>query len=680
MADSCIIFSDPTSTTKIQIATRDGSQSTHSDWAGTMKFTQLKVTQSQDRNATASFVIHHANTSDNIDYWMKPGIGVFVVHLGMLRFSGVITKADGMYLTYGLQQQYTVSCESDANYLMNYSPLNPGTVYKNTAANTVIKKIISPYTMWYDVTDPNSTISGSVNINYTVSNKTMMTQIKEICATTGYKFFCRTKSTYGTATIPGGGTAVTITGTTPDDFRTYTTNLAWGTHNKYILVLVARDGYFRHDGAAAVTATDNGTHIVTDTSTNAINQGQFNTGSTVLLIQQPIIYFQKDFAPVDTLTLSLNPASNFYNTVAFGFNPGTDKNDIITKVTVNGTDNTGLPVSSCMAAAYQMNASNVFIGRDSADNHLILDYCTSADSVDAGSSQALAVWGDLGYTWAAGDTVLVSGYVPIEDGTWAWHITEFTVNAGFVMPTAGLYPTKNGRPIVYLTRSAGMWNYTYPKGSFVSLTAAGTGISRAYVNALPTSPGINNFYFIGREYIKYVSTGTDRNGLWLGYDNGQAPWTSPSRSYTVTPITIPHKKLCPVLDGAYFDVDDSYSTSPMHTYGLNNKTINSNVTTDIGTLEIFAYNAVRYLCKFANEKGSVSCYISSLASAYVPAVPGDTFTVTMYDGSTKPASGSYAIMSVDLDFDQGTAVVQFGQYNIDLMKTLSLMGLDINIL
>ena len=677
MADTCIIFSDPTSTTKIQIATRDGSQSTHSDWAGTMMFAQLKVTQSQDRNATASFVIHNYNTNDNIDSWMVPGIGVFVVHLGMLRFSGVITKVDGMYLTAGLQQRFTVSCESDSNYLMNYSPLSIGAAYSNTTTSTVIKNIIAPYTQWYDTTDPNNNISGAVNINYTISNKPMLTQIKEICTTTGYKYFCRTKSTYGTATIPGGGTAVTITGTTPDDFTTLSTGLAYGTHNKYILVLVARDGYFWHDSAAAVTATDNGTHIVTDTTTNAINHGRFNTGSTVLLIQQPIIYFQRDFNQMlsNHLHLGVNPTTNYYTTLAYGFNPLSEKNDVITKVTVTGVDNTGLPVSGAMAAAYPLNTTNnLFTGADGTARYLTFDELTSADSVDNTSKQNLAVWNDMGYTFAANQTYVICGYCQNTNKTFTWRTQYFTVNAGF----PGATSTIDGRSVMYLPLSSGSWTYTFPKGSVV-MRATDSMHGRVYVNASPSVS--NDWGFLGRECVYYYGgTGSDSNGTYTEIfpANRGAQWSN--GVYIVNTIAISHKTGCPILEKSYYDVDNVYSTSPMKKYGLINKNIQSNRTTDAGTLELLAYNSVRYLCT-PREKGSVSTYISSLALSNVPASPGDTFDVTMYDGSTvKPSSGYYAIISIDMDFDQGTALVQFGQYNMELMRTLSLMGLDISIL
>ena len=118
-ADECIVFSDPRSTTKVQIATRNGCQGTYGQWAGTMKYTNLKVFHGQNRNSTSTFQIFGYNATDQIDTWMVPGIAVFVVRLGHLRFSGVISKVDGEYVAYDGSQIYRVMCESDANWLAN---------------------------------------------------------------------------------------------------------------------------------------------------------------------------------------------------------------------------------------------------------------------------------------------------------------------------------------------------------------------------------------------------------------------------------------------------------------------------------------------------------------------------------------------------------------------------------
>ena len=137
MANTCIVFSDPSSASNIAMATRDSSQGSHGEWTGVMRFSSLEVYTGQDRNSTATFTITGANPTDTP--FLVCGMAVFVVDLGALWFSGVITNVDAEYVGYGgssFQQRYNISCDSDATYLANYTPLSVGSAYKNTSVHT----------------------------------------------------------------------------------------------------------------------------------------------------------------------------------------------------------------------------------------------------------------------------------------------------------------------------------------------------------------------------------------------------------------------------------------------------------------------------------------------------------------------------------------------------------------
>lgn len=682
MGYTCIVFSDPRSTTAIQIATRTGEQSGYSAWTGNMRFAKLKVFAAQNRNSTCTFDIVDYNSNDSITNWMQPGIGVFVVHLGILRFSGVISKVDGNIVgvaTAAKKMTYTLTCESDANYLQNYvTPTKNFTKHVNDTIMNIVKDVVDPYTNWYDrLATPSSYLDNTLITSYTVNAKPMLTQIQEICQTSSYKYRVRTKSTLCTS-VTVSGTTVTSGSTSPDAWINATSNLGWGSHNKYIVLLIKSTTAYYHSCAAAVTATASGNFTMT--STNAINYSQIVTGCDVLLIQHPIIEVQRVFSRATSKVYYVSPSSSIYETLCWDFNPYDDKNDVITNVVCNFVDEFGRDMSLSMPAAFMYDAStqHFLLTTGGLRSYLTTAY-DSPNTVavsDISGTNKVQTYQDMGYpAWGVGD------YCSIVKFSTPTTKENFLCATG--TPTdAG--DTVNGHKTYYLIKSSSLANTTYQPGDLITYGTNTSTRSVLYVlNGSSVTAG--RYYWLGCELV-YVWS---QSGS-LVVDRAMS--MTSAKGYTIQTKPIVHRVGCPFFpagDGSttrYLGIDDYYDgsgtyDSPMKAYGLNTKTITVNKATDAGTIEILMYNVVRSLCR-PKEKGEMTCLIDSMTAvspAGRPLIPGDQFQVNFFGTVHPGASTYYEMMSQDYDFDNGSCTIKFDEFDINLFTTLSQLGLNITI-
>lgn len=694
MSETCIVFSDPRSTTKVQLATRDGQQGTYAgQWGGVMKFQKLKVFQGQNRSPTATFEIFGYNSTDSINNWMLPGIAVFVVDLGKLRFSGVITKVDGDYV--GVTSQvFKVTCESDLNWLANRTTCTKnGVDHKQQTPKTILMDILDPDINWYGRNGSQASLwmDDAARVDYKISDKPVLTQIQELANTTGMKFRSRTLSTRGTIGAAfSNGVPVTLTKTGGNNWITMTAStVGRGTHNKWIAVLISSSTEpWYHTCACAVTAATSNTDstsTITPVSTNALTFGGFASGRTILLIQHPILEFQQSFMRDVGKVFYVNPTSNTYTTVALEYSPLQEKNDIVTKVIVSGNDSDNKPVSVAIAAAFPYDATigsptyRKFLTQYQAvERYVHVGYDTQClINTSSYSGMKIQVYNDTGIPWDAAFT----GHITQSSG--GLYQEMFTVDS--VVDTG---ENINGRPTIWLTLT-GALTYSYLPGDVVCIGDSGYAVM--YVNTT-TYFNANWYYWIGRELVKCM--GINYAGTPGAINVMRAiPFIS-SQGYTTRTFAGPHKKYCFISEGMppdgtelcekAFERDDYFTgtnPSPISTYGVNTKPIYLNKATDTGTMELVAYNVLRNMC-MPKSKGSFKTFIQALNSAYSTydeMIPGDWFKVDFF-GTVHPSSTtSYEIMSMDMDFDSRIVDVQFDEYDITLMMSLAQMGLNISI-
>lgn len=687
MANECIVFSDPRSTTLIQIATLTGEQSLQSEWTGALRYSNLRVNSAQDRNSTASFKIISYNTVDSVGTWLVPGIGIFVVRSNLLYFSGVVSKVEGNYVGTSGKQVYGISCESDANYLMNYnSEVKAGTIHKAQTPYTIITDIVNPYTLWMAQGGPG--VDNSTKVDYTISRKPMLVQIQDLAQITGNKYRIRTLVIV--STITRSSTTITFAETNPEGLYANPNGMSWGSHNKYILVGVGS----LHNCAASVTAVNPGASQVTITVTNAINPALIATGQLCLLIQHPAIDFQPTLSRAmytdnsfsATKKYYVNPTSDTFKTLAWEYNPTEEKNDVITKVTGIAQDVSNKPISVSMSSAFKWDVSDRKFFLQEASNKPFVDISYESnvlwsDLVLTGGvyKGKVQVFSDLGISWSAGNYCYLcqatgSGYQERA-------VIDSVANTGEMI---------NGRPTRYLIFSSTGLTYYYGEGDLLGWAESGYSYSKIH---LSSSSGItaNAYYWVGSELVKVMSVSSPNIYCMRGMSFVSV------KGYTVVTRVAAHKVGCPVTNGMpaaaestkCFDIDDYYNgggtyDSPMKAYGLNSRQLSLNKAVDVGTLELVVYNVLRNKCVPKN-KGSFNCFINSLtgwlrSSNYAERLlPGDEFQIDFY-GTVNPSGSTYfQIMGMDMDFDSNTAVVQFDEFDLTLLQYLQQNGLSINI-
>lgn len=697
MSNTCIVFSNPAvkasnpAGNAISIATREGSQSTHGEWGGTMRFADLKVTASQSRNPTCTFTIFGYNSSDLIETFMQPAIAVFVVDLGILRYSGVISRVDGVYVGHDGKQSFKITCESDANYLANRSPIaNAGVIYKgvdsygaDTNAYVVISALLNENTMWYNynATDRVDFFDSTISIQYTVSDKSILTQVQEIANAYPLKYRTRgqaTRATVGTIS----GTTYPLTRTGGDTYwRTRTSSeVGRGTHNKWILLLVSASGVYYHDSALVVTSSvtnDGGASTVTITTTGAINPSMFANGVDVLLIQHPVLEVQPTFQRSTGKVLYVTPSSNYYSTMCYNYSPLADKNDVITKVIASGSDVSGKRYSMSMAAAWPYNpATPAFYLQGQTFTPVVSQSydCVNLTATTGTSGDKLRIYNDIN-PFTVGSIV----HIVHTDPTGSYEDT-------FQIPTGGITNGGyyNGRKTVYIAKGSAL-TYYFNVGDIVSLGySVASGQSRIFTNEA-TYMTDGNIYWVGREAVVLMShTGSEmrvhRGARFLS----NSGYYSPYAAYC-------HQVGCPILDAMpaggqrCYDADDFYDgggtyDSPIKTYGINTKTINATVS-DPSVIELAMYDILKYKAR-PTLKGDLVTLISALAfpaETTTPLLPGDLFQVNFF-GAVQPSDSTYyEIISMDMDFDDYTCKLTFGEYELNLMQTLAKIGLNINI-
>jgi len=637
-----------------------------------MKFSSLNVFQGQNRNSTATFEIFGYNTADGIDTWMVPGIAVFVVNEGLLRFSGVISTVDGSYVGNDQKQIFKVSCESDANWLINRTPLTyNGTKCVQYTANAILYRILDPYQNFFNGgLDTDSTQL----MDYTISDKPMLTQIQEVATTNGMKYRARTKASTGTISWAGDGGSSFIYSLKGDPIteNLNPSTIGWGSHNKWILVKVSGSGVFSHNVACALTSSYYPAWVVA-TSTNAINFYNFASGDVVIVIQHPVIGIKPNFQRATGKRFYANPTSSIYSTVCNQFSPLSDKNDIITKVTADGQDTDGKRISTSMAASFAYNPTiKEFLLQTTLTTVPKLTVCYDSTIADI-SGQHIYVYSDTGITWIVGTRV---------------HVLHVADSSQFVFITAqaDVGPAMNGRPTTVLGIAS--------PPSFVGLSIGDivtTGGSTGGARFFPDSVGalqVGGYYWLGGEmiHVTYISSGT--SPVYFDATRGY-------RFYSVKGYYSPlfaccHTKGCPILDARplagfqnCYDADDYYVgtyPSPVSTIGINAKKITVNKVVSEGTLEVICYNVLKNRC-IALEKGDLKTLISCLTypgDPYNVLLPGDQFQVD-YFGTLHPTFNFYEIVSMDMNFDQNSCKLTFGEYELGLMQSLSQMGLSINI-
>ena len=683
----CIVFSDPRSTTKVQIATRNGEQT--STWLGNMKFTKLKIFNGLNRSPTSTFDITHYNTSDSIDQWLVPGIAVFVVRSDHLRFSGVISKVDGDYVGVDQQQIFHIMCESDFNWLLNRSScVLSGTSYKSQTAKTILKDILNPDINWYNRTDAGAIalMDNTQLMDYKISDSPVLTQVQELATLSSMKYRGRTQSTNANISTWTSGSASNLTKVRDDDWITTTsTQIGKGTHNKWVCLYTGTI-----PAVCAVTASVANVSV-TPTSTNAINFSQFSSGKNITLIQHPVL----EFKPILETRSSgkifyLNPTAasgQLTQSVCWDYNPLAEKNDVITEIIASANDCINRPISMTYAAAFPFDYTNrkVLMQNGLGERYHSSQAYDSYNLINTAdfAKRKVQVFSDTGITWYDGMT----GYITQANG--AGYQEPFTVNTAGVTYSGELI---GDRPTVWLTTTAPL-TYDYTEGDIVSLSLG--AYHYLYVNNTANFTA-GAYYWVGRELMRCMSIASAGAPGTLNMFRSVSFVSSGDGSYLTRTYAAPHKQYCPITEGMpnaaesqkAFERDDYYGKgltdtaydAPIKKYGINARHLVVKKVKDAGQLELVCYNILRNSC-LPRLKGNFSCFIDSLISTVSPYPcmrPGDTFTIN-YFGTVQPATGSFVIQSIDYDFDSGTCVVQFNEYDITVMMTIATMGLEINL-
>jgi hypothetical protein len=462
-----------------------------------------------------------------------------------------------------------------------------------------------------------------------------------------------------------------------DAFATRTSSeVGQGTHNKWILVLVAASGVYRHDAAMAVTASTADTNVTT-TTTNAINSALILKDTTVLLIQHPILEMQPTFQYSSSKVYYVNPTSSHYSTLCYNYSPLTDKNDVITKVVGDGQDAIGFRISTSLAAAFSYNVAAEHFYLSGTTYHPTISDSYESPVIEVYSPTTTAakirIFSDLGHTWTTSDALTITKRVG--------EATSSNCNETFTASAVSTAPNYNGRATVWLAKGSA-FTMTVSEGDTVSpsLGPIVTGRSTLFIDDT-TGMAASTSYWLGGEYIYVtdITCGTQVECIRC------TAFTS-STGYATPYISNCHLKGCPIFSGDCHDHYDYYdgsgtNDSPIKTYGLNTRRIAFSKVTDNGTMELALHSILRSKCK-PTLKGDMNVLVAGLndpSANTLPLEPGAKFQVN-YFGTVQPGeSDYYEIISIDMDIDSGSAKIQFGEYDLNLLQSLAKMGLNIDI-
>jgi hypothetical protein len=695
--DCCLIIGGQVDTSKVTIATYDGSQkyAAGATWGGTLQYTNLIISDTLDGNPSATVTLYNAHSTIDAPL-IKEGCPAWFVYQGKLRFSGVIETVREEIVGYStgslMKTVYHLTIESDANYLTNLtSHQNHDKYERNTSVATIVSDIVAPFSQWVQsawVTNATTTV------DYRIKDAPMLQQINEVCGLAGLRY--RTRTAWCTSTTNGASctdTLIQLTGASSGDTIiehlkiSGIPTVAIGSSNRYISLIIG--GALSHLSVRVITESKPATNNFTTLSaaSTGIN-ATITTDLPVLIIMSPVIEVKQTY-------VAASPDRTFYTRptlsttyLCWDFKPVRQQSSVKTKVTAHGTDYFGNPISVDMTAAYMYSSTTKQFLLDATS---VYQYVTLSEweLAEPNTTTSLTIYADAMGTGDWGTTVpyptAPAGF-PADMSIYILGRQDTNPERYYCTCDSGAISTAAivGTPTVVNGRAAMVYSgltldRTYVTGSIVGMAYNYNGTIYPVI-WVSDKTNVSGAQWIGREYLTVqgnITKATYGIGLYVTRQGMvSAPSFTSRKGYVISGMApIGHLRWTPILTGTEYDVDDVYTNSPIALYGLQSHDVTVNVSRGKGYLEKIAYDTVRNLCL---PQYPYKCEFTTIETKFkdgsaVPLKVGSNVAIT--DGSvTYPAFGNFVILSYRWDVMSGFIDVMTGTPDSNLFSIMAAIG------